>query len=1017
MATRKTKPTRQNSNENSTVQNENHINGKNKFELEKPIKTSLKEEASFPIVGIGASAGGLAAFEAFFAGMPADKDPGMAFVLVQHLAPDRESILAEIIRRYTRMRVFDIEDGMNIEKNCVYIIPPNRNLALINGTLQLFELPNPRGHNLPIDFFFRSLAADQRELAICIILSGTGSDGTLGLREVKGEGGMVIAQKPDTAEYDGMPTSAIATGLVDYQLSPIEMTKQIISYVAHARGISINLKLKLLSREENTLKKVLILLRTQTGHDFSNYKPSTINRRIERRLSIQQIDTMDEYIKYLQETPNEVEALFKDLLIGVTAFFRDKDAFIKLEEEIIPKLFEGKPAGSNIRVWCTGCSTGEEAYSIAILFQEQMERLKKSYNLQIFATDIDKYAISVARLGIYPNSIALDISEERLSRFFTVGPGASNFSIIKSVRDMLIFSEHSLIKDPPFSQLDLISCRNLMIYLNSELQKMIIPLFHYALKPRGILFLGTSETVGNFEALFTTLDRKLKIYQSNEDYQGIQRAALNRILPPMLEIQGFDKKAGIILNSPPRKPLREITEQSILKESSMAGILINGEGDILYLHGRTGMYLEPSQGEAGINNILKMSREGLQQELKIGLHKLIVKKEIIRKPEINVKTNGHFTKVNLTMKMAATSNFSTDEKPLYIVLLEEAKVQKTNIKLQPQEDKTYGEVHVREDELRTELMIKDEYLQAANEELETSVEELKSSSEEMQSINEELQSTNEELETSKEELQSLNEELATVNNELQIKVHDLTQANNDMNNLLSGTNIATIFLDYQQNILRFTPTANKIINLISSDVGRPVAHIVSNLVAYNHLSNDVKAVLDTLIPKEIEVQTIEGRWYNLIIQPYRTMENAIEGAVVTFIDITTAKEAKDLLTLSEIRYRTLFETAMEGILILDGDTGKIKNANPFLIKLLGYNIEELVEKNIWDIGVLKNELAIKDNFMELQEKKHMRFKNLPLETANGEKIEVEFIANLYEINKYKIAQCNIREIIPNKEPL
>lgn len=726
MTTGKTKPTRQNN-------------------KEKSIETPPVLEAKFPIVGIGASAGGLAAFEAFFTGIPTGKIPDMAFVLVQHLAPDHESILVEIIKRYTKMQVFEVEDGMIIRPNCVYIIPPNKDMALLNGTLQLFELPNARGHNLPIDFFFRSLANDQRERAICIILSGTGSDGTLGLLAIKGEGGMAIAQSPDTTEYDGMPTSAIATGLVDYQLPPLEMAKQIISYIAHAYGISRDSKLPILTREENSLKKVLILLRSQTGHDFSNYKPSTINRRIERRLAIQHIDTMDDYVRYLQETPNEVEGLFKDLLIGVTTFFRDKEAFTKLEEEIVPKLFEGKPAGANIRVWCVGCSTGEEAYSIAILIQEQLERLKKSYNIQIFATDIDKHAISVARLGIYPSNIASDISEERLSRFFTAGPGAANYSINKTIRDMLVFSEHSLVKDPPFSQLDLISCRNLMIYLNSELQKRIIPLFHYALKPRGILFLGTSETIGNFGTLFITLDRKLKIFQREEDYQGIQRAALNRILSPMLEIEGFSKKT-----IPPRKPLKEVTEQAILKESSVAGILINGEGDILYLHGRTGMYLEPSQGEAGINNIFKMSREGLQQELKMGLHKLIVKKETVRMPEINIKTNGHFTKVNLTMKLAAMGNVSSNEKPLYIVLLEEAKVQETSSKLQPLKNETDYNENVQIDELKAELKIKEEYLQASNEALETSNEELKSSSEEMQSINEALQSTNEELETSKE---------------------------------------------------------------------------------------------------------------------------------------------------------------------------------------------------------------------------------------------------------------------------
>ena len=988
-------------------------NEKNKTDV--ASTESLEEKSRFPIVGIGASAGGLAAFEAFFTGMPVDKDPDMAFVLVQHLAPDHKSILTDIIKRYTRMQVFEVEDGMMVKPNCAYIIPPNRDMAFLNGTLQLFEPVFPRGHNMPIDFFFRSLATDQHERAICIILSGTGSDGTLGLRAIKGEGGMVIAQSPNTTEYDGMPLSAIATGLVDYQLPPLEMAKQLISYVNHAYGIDRNPEMPVQLKEENLIKKVFILLRAQTGHDFSNYKPSTINRRIERRLAVHQINAMDGYVKYLQESPAEVEALFRDLLIGVTSFFRDKDAFIKFEEEIIPMLFEGKPAGSNIRVWCAGCSTGEEAYSIAILLQEKLEKLKKSYNIQVFATDIDKQAISFARVGIYPSSIAVDITPERLSRFFTTESDATTYRINKNIRDMLIFSEHSLIKDPPFSQLDLISCRNLLIYFNSEIQKRIIPLFHYALKPRGILFLGNSETIGDFDVLFTSLDRKLKMYQSKEDYHGIQRAALNKILLPMMATEKFAKEPKVEVSKPPRLPLKEITEQSILKESSMVGILINDNGDILYLHGKAGMYLEPTQGEAGINNVLKMAREGLKRELTIGLHKLILKKEPVRVSEIKVKTNGHFTKVNLTIKQAATGISSSDDKLLYIVLIDEAKVQESKGQLKPQKDDVHFDVDVQMEELKTEIRIKEEYLKASNEELETSNEELKSSSEEMQSINEELQSTNEELETSKEELQSINEELATVNAELQVKVHDLTQVNNDMNNLLSGTNIATVFLDCQQNILRYTPTANKIINLILSDVGRPVAHIVSNLVHYNQLSIDVKSVLDTLIPKSIQVQTIEGKWYDMIIQPYRTMENVIEGAVITFLDITEAKFAKDLLAISEMNYRTLFETANEGILILEGDTGKIKNINPFLVDLLGFSEKEFLEKNIWDVGFLKEIIANKENFLEFQEQKHIIYHDLSLETVAGKKIKVELIGNVYEINHQKTIQCNIRDITFNNE--
>ncbi|MEO8120913.1 MAG: chemotaxis protein CheB, partial [Rhodoferax sp.] len=430
---------------------------------------------SFPIVGIGASAGGLAAFESFFSGMPAATDPGMAFVLVQHLAPDHKSILSDLIQRYTRMQVFEVEDGMTVQINCAYIIPPNRDMAFLNGTLQLLEPSAPRGHRLPIDYFFYSLAQDQADRAIGIVLSGTGSDGTLGVRAIKSGGGMVMAQNPASTEFDGMPRSAIATGLVDYELAPAEMPAQLIAYAAHAFGRSVPPISAPAPRTESALKKIFVLLRSQSGHDFSQYKPSTILRRIERRMAVHQIETIDDYVKYLQQTPIEGEALFRDLLIGVTNFFRDAEAFQALENEVIPKLFEGKPTGALVRVWSTGCSTGEEPYSIAILLQERMEALKANFTLQVFATDLDSRAIATARSGVYPASIATDVSPERLARFFTAEPDGGAYRIHKSIRDLLVFSEQDLIKDPPFSKLDLISCRNLLIYMSGALQKKLIP--------------------------------------------------------------------------------------------------------------------------------------------------------------------------------------------------------------------------------------------------------------------------------------------------------------------------------------------------------------------------------------------------------------------------------------------------------------------------------------------------------------------------------------------------------------
>jgi len=460
--------------------------------------------------------------------MPANAEPGMAFVLVQHLAPDHKSILTELVRRYTSMQVFEVEDGMAVRPNCTYIIPPNRDMALLNGALQLLAPSSPRGQRLPIDFFFRSLAQDQHERAICVVLSGTGSDGTLGVRAVKGEGGMVMVQDPATTEYDGMPRSVIGTGLADYQLAPAEMPAQLIAYADRAFGKTPLPEAGLVSRADNLIRKIFVLLRAQTGHDFSQYKPSTIHRRIERRMAVQQIEAVDGYVKYLQQTPSEVEALFRDLLIGVTSFFRDKEAFNTLEETAIPRLFADKAPGSVVRVWVPGCSTGEEAYSLAILIKERLAALKQSCTLQIFATDIDSQAIAAARAGVYPVSIAADLTPERLSRFFTLAPDGGVYRINKDVRDLMVFSEQDVIKDPPFSKLDLISCRNLMIYMGGELQKRLIPLFHYALKPGGQLFLGTSETVGDFGGLFETLDRKAKLYLRKEDLSGAQRAALGQ---------------------------------------------------------------------------------------------------------------------------------------------------------------------------------------------------------------------------------------------------------------------------------------------------------------------------------------------------------------------------------------------------------------------------------------------------------------------------------------------------------
>lgn len=933
--------------------------------------------ASFPIVGIGASAGGLAAFEAFFSGMPADADTGMAFVLVQHLAPDHKSILSELIRRCTRMQVFEVEDGMVVQTNCIYIIPPNRDMAFLNGTLQLLEPSAPRGQRLPIDFFFRSLAQDQGQRAIGVVLSGTGSDGTQGVRAIKGEGGMVMAQTPDSTEFDGMPRSAISTGLMDYELPPAEMPARLIAYVRHAFGqtrvpVSVDTP-----KSESALKKIFVLLRAQTGHDFSQYKPSTINRRVERRMAVHQIDALESYVRFLQQTSTEVEALFRDLLIGVTNFFRDPDAFKVLEDQIIPKLFEDKPAGSAVRVWCTGCSTGEEAYSIAILLQERMESLKQHFTVQLFATDIDSRAIAIARSGLYPANIAADISPERLARFFSAEADGSAYRVHKGIRDMLVFSEQDVIKDPPFSRLDLITCRNLLIYMNVVLQKKLIPLFHYALRHGGVLFLGTSEGVGEFSESFTVLDRKAKLYQRKENVHARERGSIAHILPPLTTLDAGPSTRGGTQRAafPAKLPMRELTEQALLRQLAPNSALVNDQGDILYLHGRTGMYLEPAPGEPGISNILKMAREGLRRALAKALHQAAGTRQTVHCPGLRVKTNGHFTFVNLTVcpvPVGTAASFSSPASPkapaapalpapagpyLYLVILEDVPalepMHQTVVSAHadgiPASLGADSDAEHRIAELLNELRAKDDYLQTTHEELESSNEELKSSNEEMQSVNEELQSTNEEMETSKEELQSVNEELNTVNTELQTKVADLSRVNNDMNNLLAGTGIGTVFVDHQLRILRFTPAASAIINLIQSDVGRPVSHIVSNMVGYDGLVADLREVLNTLVPKSVDVQTTNGKWHTMRILPYRTLDNVIEGAVISFIDITETVQTREALHKANelLRLAVVVRDAHDAITVQDLG-GRILAWNPGAVRMYGWSEAEALLMNVRD---------------------------------------------------------------------
>jgi two-component system CheB/CheR fusion protein len=915
----------------------------------------------FPIVGIGASAGGLAAFENFFSAIPDDTSPGVAFVVIQHLDPNHKSMLTDLIGRYTRMPVYEVKDGMVVQPNCIYVIPPNSDMILESGTLQLQEPVEPRGLRLPINLFFRSLALSKQELSIGIILSGTGEDGTLGARAIKDEGGIVMAQSLESSEYDGMPHSAIAAGLADYILPPAEMPAKLIAYVNQTFGKRPHV----IPKAEDTGKRIFNLIRTKTGHDFSDYKQNTINRRIERRMAITNVNSLDEYMRYLEQNPAEVDALFQDFLIGVTSFFRNPTAFEALQEKVISNLFTGRHPDSVIRIWIPGCSTGEEAYSIGILLKEQMEMLKKNFKVQIFATDIDSRAIVKARSGVYSSTVSIDISQERLKRFFTQD-SSGNYRIQKNIRDMIVFSEQDIIKEPPFSKLDLLSCRNMMIYMDRKLQKKLIPLFHYSLNKGGFLFLGPSETLGEFEYLFGTVDRKSKLFQKKDVSSG--HLLIGTFIPPRLESretkEPFNKAP---VESEPQ--LRELTEQTMLQHYASVGVLVNQRGDILYINGRTGMYLEPASGKAGPNNILKMAREGLKQELIMALHTAVVLKEPVFRFGLWVKTNGDFTTVNLALRPVAIGSDESDRQNMFLVIIEETK---KSAQSQIWKDTAIGgsegaceksiDVDARILELKRELQIKEENLKGFNEEMETSNEELKSSNEEMQSINEELQSTNEELETSKEELQSVNEELTTVNTELQSKVSDLSQAINDMNNLLAGTGIGTIFVDNQLHITRFTPQTTQVMNLIPTDVGRPVGHTVSNLPGYDRLVEDIKEVLDTLAAKDIEVQTKKGAWYLLRIRPYRTIEDVIRGAVLTFTDISEIKRAEETMKEAKAisRLAAVVQNASDVIILQDME-GHILAWNPRAESMYGWSEAEALKLNIRALvpeGRREDELAV-----------------------------------------------------------
>lgn len=842
------------------------------------------------IVGIGASAGGLEAMQELFDNMPPDS--GMAFVIVQHLDPTHKSLLSELLGRRTAMNVAEAKEGTKVKANCVYVIPPNSDLRIFQGKLQLLKPLASRSMRRPIDSFFHSLAEDQKDKAIGIVLSGAGTEGALGLKDIKAEGGMTIVQESSSAQFDGMPLSAIISKTADNILIPNRMPELLMKYVSKRKNEIVGTLPDLPPSFLGQLKKIFHLVRSRTGYDFSNYKMNTIARRIMKRAALVQIDSMDEYILFLQNSPTEIELLYKEFLIGVTSFFRDKKVFESLEKRVIPHLLKKCAEQQEFRIWVCGCSTGEEAYSLAILLKEALEKSKQYSKVMIFATDIDNGAIEFARSGVYSESIAEDISAERLTRFFV--RRGNSYMLKTEIREMVVFAHHNVIKDPPFSKIDLITCRNLLIYLNDDLQKKVIPIFHYSLNKHGVLLLGMAESIGEYTNLFDDFDHVNRIFLKKQDVIGKKQNVVNQLT----SIEKIADTSTSISDARVMKKINisSLTNKLLLNHYAPPSVIIDKNNVALFFSGNTGRFLEPPMGEASFN-ILNMAKTGLSRELETAINKARSNNEEVQVDNVGNKVNGNFETINLIVKPVLTKERDLG---MLIVIFEPTKTKKELSKSSVSKQKLSA------NELVKELKITKDQLQAAIDECATCTKELQITNEDYQSSREELQSANEELITSREELQSMNEELISLNSELRDKITQLSDPHDDLNNLLHSVDVATIYLDRNSKIKRFTPAATKIFNIIESDIDRPIADLSSNLV-YDSFEEDVKKVLRTLTVKTCDVHSSDGPWYKMRIVPYRSAENVIQGVLATFLEITDKKYMEEQLIKTNEQLNLIME--------------------------------------------------------------------------------------------------------------
>jgi len=899
---------------------------------------------AFPIVGIGASAGGLEAFSELLSHLPVDAL--MAFVFIQHLDPKHPSILTDILSRVTRIPVVEVKHGLRVQPGHVYVMPPNTRMTIVKGVLNLAPRPGDRGPHMPIDHFLRSLAEDQGSRAVAVILSGSASDGALGLKAIKAEGGITFAEAPQSAKYDSMPRSAVASGAVDFVLPPKGIAQELTRiarhpYLSEASAVPPPAPP---AADPEPFEQILRMLREKSGVDFTQYRQTTIRRRIARRMMVHGVDTLDNYRLYLERHPSQLQALYSDLLVNVTRFFRDSEAFGILQRSVFPSIIKRRPADAPIRVWAPGCATGEEVYSLGIGLLESPGETA-ILPIQLFGTDVSEPAIVKARAGIYPENIELDVPAALLRRFFVKLDG--QYQVRKAVRELCVFAKHNVATDPPFSKMDLIVCRNVLIYLEPELQRHVLSTFHYALNTFGFLMLGVSETVGPLSDFFSVVDKKYRVYAkrptSTRFDLGVSRLDRGAATTGMGRAATTAGRAG----GGPSDLVQEV-DRILLGRYAPAGVLVNEAMEILQFRGRTSPYLEPAPGQASFN-LLKMAREGLLMELRLAINKARKQDTPVRRENLSIKQDGKATQ--LTLQVIPVIGPAQERN--YLVLFE---------RVPPSmEPRTPGRAAVsvtlrsqrmaierQSESLRQELTATKEFLQSVIQEREGANEELQSANEELQSSNEELQSTNEELETSKEELQSVNEELTTVNEELHHRNAELSQLNNDLNYLLVGVNIPIVILSGDGRIRRFTSMAAKVLNLIPADLGRPIGDIRPNL-DLSDLEQVCRGVIDTATAAEREVRDRDGRWYSLRVRPYTTADNQIDGVLITLEDVTVLRASVEQITASRDHAEMIVDNVPMPLVALDAEQ-RVAWASRSFYETFQVTPEETADRFIYDLG-------------------------------------------------------------------